>query len=158
MKLIFDCIPHRYFLQQRANQLTFSFSILSDYFLFKNCENKSDLLLSRVSIYFHRFLYKSPSLLVHVAFTSGTCRLPCCQIKFVFAYFVLTYNCNLWDEANIFSLPFPDPVKEAISTSVFRVGLSLLMGCLSIYRQCGFHNLFSSEGNEQAYHRFSSPG
>ena len=113
MKLIFDCMRHRYFLQQRANQLTFSFSILSDYFLFKNCENKSDLLLSRVSIYFHRFLYKSPSLLVHVAFTSGTCRLPCCQMKFVFAYFVLTCNCNLWDEANIFFPTFSGPSKRS---------------------------------------------
>ena len=44
----------------------------------------------------------------------------------------------------IFSYPFPDPVKEAIGTSVFQVGLSFLMGCLSIYsnRQCFFHNLY----------------
>ena len=77
---------------------------------------------------------------------SWTCRLPCCQMKFVFVYFVLTYNCNLGDETNIFYLPFPE---EAISTSVyFRVGLSFLRGCLSINRQCGFHNLFSSEGNK----------
>ena len=31
---------------------------------------------------------------------------------------------------------------------LFRVGLFFLRGCLSIHRQCGFHNLFSSEGNE----------
>ena len=48
----------------------------------------------------------------------------------------------------IFFLPFPDPVKEAIGTSVFQVGLSFVSGCLSIYRLCGFHTLFSSEGNK----------
>ena len=84
----------------------------------------------------------------HVPFTSGTCRLPCCQMKFVFVYFVLTYNCNLCDETNIFFLPFPDPVRDAFSTSVFLVGLSFLKGCLSIYRQCGFYSLFSIEGNK----------
>ena len=85
---------------------------------------------------------------MYVPFTSGTCRLLCFQMKFVFVYFVITYNCNLCDETNIFLLPFLDLVKEAVSTSVFRVGLSFLGGCLSIYRQCGFYNLFSSEGNE----------
>ena len=55
----------------------------------------------------HHFWY------MHVAFTSGTCRLPCCQMKFVFAYFVLTYNCNLWDEANIFFPTFSWPSKRS---------------------------------------------
>ena len=85
---------------------------------------------------------------MYVPFTSGTCTLLCFQMKFVFVYFVITYNCNLCDETNIFLLPFLHLVKEAVSTSVFRVGLSFLGGCLSIYRQYGFYNLFSSEGNE----------
>ena len=78
-------------------------------------------------MYFHRFLYKFPSLLVHVAFTSGTCRLSCCQMKFVFAYFVLTYNCNLCDEANNFFPTFSGPSKRSYQC------ISISGGTLSPY-------------------------
>ena len=80
--------------------------------------------------------------------TSGTRRLPCWQIKFVsltLSLCVNIYTVAIFVITQIFfSCPFPDPVKEAISTSVFQVGLSFLRGCLSIYsnRQCFFHNLY----------------